>query len=263
MLKTKRRRWLLVAALFFLAAFGVAIAQIVTAQGEEASGVRHILRTNASGELITAVPSTATEVEGSITDGAAAGTQKPVSIGGVDGPGNVQRMLIDTTGRLMVMASPAYPVHIEGTTGVGNPPGGQEPVTIAGIDTAGNIERLLTSPAGELHTLNAGFSCSLSAPISTAGAGTTQIIALAGTTVIRICHISLSWDAAVDWRIVRGTGANCATGTVNMTDDYRNITAIGLDFGAEAALRGGAGSAVCMTQTGAGNSGGVVSYAQF
>jgi len=50
MLKTNRRRWLLAAALFFLTAVGLAIAQIVTAQGEEASGVRHIIRTNALGD---------------------------------------------------------------------------------------------------------------------------------------------------------------------------------------------------------------------
>ena len=252
MLRTRRRRWLLACALFFLAvAVPIAIAQIVTAQGEEASGVRHIIRTNASGELITAPGATATQVEGT-TANAAAFSDNPLVIGGRDGGGDARLLFVATDGQL--------------------PLGWAVP----GADTVNNAAQgLLRNAAGTTlflgmfqysfngATWDRQFVCSESAPIATAGAGTTQIIALNGTTVIRICHISLSWDAAVDFRLVRGTGANCGTGTANLTADYQNTTAVALDFGVDAALRATAGDAVCMTQTGVGNSGGVVIYAQF
>lgn len=251
MLRTKRRRWLLACAVFFLACAGVAIAQIVTAQGEDATGARHILRTNASGELITAAPGVPTEVEGTTAVGAAF-SDNPVIVGGVSPTGNAQQVVVTSVG-------------IPATT-----------LQFAALDGSSNAQQglLQTQNGTSIHlgiysflfngiTWDRHYVCAQSVPISTAGAGTSQIIALSGTTIIRICHISLSWDAAVDWRIVQGTGANCGTGTANLTADYQNITSIALDFGTDGAVRSAAGSAVCITQAGAGNSGGVVSYAQF
>ena len=173
-------------------------------------------------------------------------------VGGVDNAGDARQILTATSG---VVATGEAFAAVDGATNAG----AGLPVLGTGAGFYQPIFPMIFNGA----TWDRQFVCSLSLPISTAGGGTTQIIPLAGATVIRICHISLSWDAAVDWRIVEGTGANCVTDTADLTDDYHNITAIGLDFGAEAALRGGAGNAVCITQTGAGNSGGVVSYAQF
>lgn len=249
MLRTKRRRWLLVAALFFLAA-AAAIAQMVTAQGEEASGVRHIIRTNASGELVIAGGGVG-QVEGTTADGAAF-TDNPVVIGGVDNAGDVRQILTATSG---VVATGEALAAVDGASNAG--------AGLPVLGTGAGFYQPIFPMAFNGATWDRQFLCSESAPISTVGAGTTEIIALAGTTIIRICHISLSWDAVVDFRIVEGTGVNCADGTSNITANYLDLSAIALDMGADAALRSSAGGAICITQTGAGNSGGVITYAQF
>lgn len=247
---TRRQQWLVGGVLFFLAFAWVAIAQIVTAQGEDATGARRILRTNASGELVVAGGGGG-QVEGTTADGAAF-SDNPVVIGGVDNAGNAEQILTASSG---VIATGEAFTAIDGASNAG-----------AGLPVLGAGSGYY-QPVWPLHfngaTWDRDFVCAQSAPVSTAGAGTAQIIALSGTTVIRVCHVSLSWDAAVDFRLVYGTGANCGTGTTNMTADYQNTTALALDFGNESALRGAAGNAVCLVQTGAGNSGGVVSYAQF
>jgi hypothetical protein len=92
-------------------------------------------------------------------------------------------------------------------------------------------------------------------------AGTTEIVALAGGQTIKVCHISLSWDAVVDFKVVTGTGANCATGTTDVTGTYQNINGVALDLGSST-LDGLVANALCITQTGAANGGGVVVYAQ-
>jgi len=142
--------------------------------------------------------------------------------------------------------------------------------TIQGEDPAGVRRIVATNTSGEIITAagsgpSALSACDLHAPISSAGAGTTQIIAGVGGDVVYLCHVSLSWSSgsAVDWRIIRGTNANCAAGTANMTDDFENIDSILLDFGTGAALRTNAGDFVCFVQTNAGTAGGVVSYAIF
>lgn len=249
MFKRIRPEWLVVFAVLFLAV-AAAIAQIVTAQGEEASGVRHIVRTNASGELIVAASGTPTEVEGTTADGAAF-SDNPVVVGGVDNLGNAEQLAVSDLGILLLG------LRSDAVDGVANSEAGRL------MSTTGRFYPSTFPHLFNGTTWDRSFICSQSVPISTAGAGTTQIIALSGTTVIRICHISLSWDAAVDFRIVQGTGANCGTGTANMTADYQNTTALALDFVPESSLRSAAGNAVCITQGGAGNSGGVVSYAQF
>lgn len=63
----------------------------------------------ASGVTVTTIPPTgasATQVQGNVADGAAA-VGGPVQVGGVDGSGNVQALLVDTTGRLITSEAPA------------------------------------------------------------------------------------------------------------------------------------------------------------
>lgn len=107
------------------------------------------------------------------------------------------------------------------------------------------------------------FGCTESAAI-TITAGTTQVVALAAGEQIRICHVSLSWDATVDFNLIEGTGVNCATGPANLTGVYQDVTAVALDFEAsQSALFGTAANAVCVVQTGAANGGGVIVFGRF
>lgn len=105
-------------------------------------------------------------------------------------------------------------------------------------------------------------NCPLQAAVSLTAAGNTQIIALSGSTTIRICHLSLSAAAAEDIKVTTGTGANCATGTADVTGLYRTATALALDF-TTGPLKGAAGAAICISQSAVVNAGGVVVYAQF
>jgi hypothetical protein len=106
-------------------------------------------------------------------------------------------------------------------------------------------------------------ACPLQAAITLTAAGNTEIIPLSGSTTIRICHLSLGAAAAEDIKITRGTGANCAAATADVTGLYRAVTSLALDFEPFAALKGAAGTAICINQSGIVNAGGVVVYAQF
>lgn len=111
--------------------------------------------------------------------------------------------------------------------------------------------------------LPAGTACTLQAPFDLSGAGDTQIIALSGSTTIYICHLSFSTTAAEDIKVTRGTGANCATGTANVTGLYKSIQSASLEFGATSPLKGAAAGAICLNQSVAQATGGTVIYAQF
>jgi len=109
------------------------------------------------------------------------------------------------------------------------------------------------------------FNCTQSAPISftAGGAGSTQIVALGTSQVIRVCHVSFAGTVAVNAKLVYGTGANCVTAPADVTGPYQNVLSLALDFGSAGALRTPAGQALCLNVSGAVTVGGVVSYAQF
>lgn len=112
-------------------------------------------------------------------------------------------------------------------------------------------------------TWDRDFACTNQALFNLSGVGDTQIIAASGATVIRICHISMSTVAPEDIKITQGTGVNCATGPADLTGLYKSVTAIALDFQPTAALRSAASQAVCINQSVAQATGGVVVYAQY
>lgn len=64
----------------------------------------------------------------------------------------------------------------------------------------------------------------LSAPIAITTATTTQLVALSGSLTIYVCNFELTISQVVTTantlRFVYGTGANCGTGTVNLTGDF-------------------------------------------
>jgi len=104
-------------------------------------------------------------------------------------------------------------------------------------------------------------SCTLSRTISLAGAGSTEIVPLVANKRIYICHVSLSTTASEDIKLVQGTGANCAGAPSDLTGVYKSVLAIALDlFGM---LKTGSGQALCVNQSAAQVTGGVVIYAQY
>lgn len=189
--------------------------------------------------------------QGTAADGAAA-VGNPVQVGGVDTAGNAQRLLVNASG---VAAS------VNQTTGV---------------DTYGNtLLGLLVDDSGASAMLGmASFvfdganwrrqlACTSRANITLSGSGSTQIVAASGATRIRVCHISISFASAVNFKLVEGTGANCATGPADITGLYNQIDSIALDFGSSSPLRSSASQALCANQSAAVAAGGVIVYAQY
>ena len=125
----------------------------------------------------------------------------------------------------------------------------------SGSPTTSNV----FSPTGE-----AEFNCNNRANIAVSASGNTQIIAApSGVQAIRICHISISFQAMVDISFTQGTGVNCATNNFALTGTYEDVLTFAPGLGAEAALRVTGGSAFCINLGTAVTGGGVIIYAQF
>jgi hypothetical protein len=110
-------------------------------------------------------------------------------------------------------------------------------------------------------TWDRNFVCTQSAPITLSGSGNTQVIGLSGSTIVRICHVSLATGTPENIKITQGTGSNCGSSTADVTGFYQNVTSIALDFGGS--VRNSAGFAICINQSAAQTTGGVISYAQY
>lgn len=167
-----------------------------------------------------------------------------VLLGGLTGAGTVRGMVYGF--RTSDAASVGAVSQVEGEEATG---------------AAATTNPLMEGLINDAGTIEYGFVCDLSTDFDIT-AGTTQVIALAAGDIIRLCHISVSWDAVVDFAVVEGTGANCGTGQNNLTGTYQNIDGIALDYASRGALRGAAAQALCITQTGAANGGGSVTYQQ-
>lgn len=108
------------------------------------------------------------------------------------------------------------------------------------------------------------FTCPNSAVVSATAGATTQIVALSGSTNIRVCSIVLTISASGTAQFVSGTGTNCATGTANLTGAMSLATAtpLALSSGNGSLLRAGASNALCLAAV-TGNVTGFVTYAQY
>lgn len=164
-------------------------------------------------------------------------TGNPVQIAGWDGV-DIRRILTDTSGR-SIMTGPAA----QGAAVAGNP------IVVAQRDSSGNVQT--------------EFQCDQQAAFDLTGSGNTEIVPLTGGQTIRVCHVSLAAASALDLRFTRGTGTNCGTGTANVSGLYRNITALALDPTNKAPMRSASGEALCINQSAAVNSGGIVIFAKF
>jgi len=148
-------------------------------------------------------------------------------------------------------------------------PSASAPVQVAGVDVSGNVQQVRVDAFGRpvaIKSTQAGtllYPCTNSAAINLTASGNTQIIAASGSTAIHICHISLAATSSVNLQLVTGTGANCATGAANLTGVYIGTLGFALDFGDWAQLTGGASQALCLNQSAAVVTGGVILYAQY
>lgn len=109
------------------------------------------------------------------------------------------------------------------------------------------------------------LSCPNSAVINVTAASTTQIVALVAAQTIRICSFAISMSAAGTAKFVYGTGANCGTGTTDLTGAMTLATGSPLALnsgGGGALLRTASANALCVTAV-TGNVVGFVNYAQF
>lgn len=167
-----------------------------------------------------------------------ASTKSPVQVAGNDGT-DVQFIKTDTSGRTQSVGGAA----------VGASPSGS-PVPIAELDGS---DKIITPTIG---TKSAAILVS-------AASGENQIIALSGTTVIRISHISVGMSTAATVSIDVGTGSNCAGSTAMIWGPYpSNTTGFSLDL-EPSVLAVPAGYAVCLNFGATVTAGGGVTYAQY
>lgn len=161
------------------------------------------------------------------------------------------------------------PLPVEGCGPVGMAPA-CDPVVVGAVDQNGAVRIPLASTAGALAaslftgaTYETDFTCASQAAVALTASGLTQIVALTAAQVIRVCHVSMAGDAAVNVKFSTGTGSNCGTGTADLTGLYYGINTLALDFSNHAALRVPSGQALCVSLSGAANWGGVIVYAKY
>lgn len=112
------------------------------------------------------------------------------------------------------------------------------------------------------HALITQGQCASFASISVTAGNTTQIIALSGTTTVRVCNITLSTSLTGSFTMLSGTGSNCATpanssGAIPIT----TATPYTIGDGAAPIYRGSAGGEFCVTAV-TGNVTGYMMYTQ-
>jgi hypothetical protein len=179
----------------------------------------------------------------------------PVLTGGRDSASNVEAILTNTNGAILPAGQ-----------NVGLADAGSNTVTVpASNNGLASAQQIATPYPYRFNgtTWDREFACTNRAVFNLSGAGDTQIIAASGSTVVRICHISLSTTPPEDIKITQGTGVNCATGPADLTGLYKQVTALAFDFGNVGALRSSASQAICINQSLAQATGGVVIYAQY
>lgn len=114
-------------------------------------------------------------------------------------------------------------------------------------------------------TWDRSFICPNSKDTTLSGTGLNQLVALSGSTVIRICKVLVTsasgGNPAVNtFTMSYGTGSNCAAGT---TELFQAAGVTGLDSDFAGALRGASANAVCLSESVANSDHVTITYAQF
>lgn len=264
-MKNPVTRALMALAIVLCLAPAPALAQIAQAyQSTVSNRVVNIPVTPTNPLPVTAGTGTsATQVQGNVASGAADGSTLPVKIGGrfntiiptvTDG----QRVDLQATNRGILMS------NLVGAGGSGVADTGS-----AGTDSLASANNgLLVNSRDYLSngsSWDRAFTCTSSAVVNVTAAATTQIVALSGSTQVRVCSIAISMSAAGTAKFVYGTGANCVTGTTDLTAAFTLATGTPLQISAPSGgslFRGAAANALCVTAV-TGNVVGFITYAQF
>ena len=107
------------------------------------------------------------------------------------------------------------------------------------------------------------FYCNQQAQVTVTAGATTQIVALSGSTVIRVCSIHIGISATGTYSFVQGTGSNCATGTATIIPATSLITGNVVTANDQGGLfQSGSGNALCIAAV-TGNVQAFVRYAQY
>jgi hypothetical protein len=128
----------------------------------------------------------------------------------------------------------------------------------AGLSTASQTQVFNGSTWDNAFTCTSQFSATVTA------AATTQLVALSGSTNIRVCSYQVGIATTGTFKFVSGTGSNCGTGTADLTP-ATNLTAgnvVAVSAGNNSIFRAGASNALCLAAV-TGNVQVFVSYAQF
>jgi hypothetical protein len=207
-------------------------------------GFVHEVQTDSNGRVIVA---------GISAPNAAIGGN-PVPIGVRDNAGNAQYAASDTFGDLV----PAGLATAQ-ADGASNTP----TVPSVGPAAAGVASTVRTYPYHfNGSTWDRQFVCSNQARTLLTDGTRTQLVALAASQIIRVCHIHVTTTAVEDITISYGTGSACGTGTTTI-DKYLSVQSFAMDFQPTAALRTIASNALCITQSGTQNAEVTVIYAIF
>lgn len=192
-------------------------------------------------------------VGGPGADGAAA-VGNPLQGGGVDFNGATQAFAVNTVGGLAV----SWRDGTAGSDGQGQISG---PVT--------NGEQAMRPGSAATYAFNGAswdrtFTCNSSAVVNVTAGNTTEIVALSGSTVIRVCSVAISMSAAGTAQFIYGTGSNCAGSPANITGAIPLATGTPLAWGGGSGsiFRGAAANALCVAAV-TGNVVGVISYARY
>lgn len=213
-----------------------------------------------------AAPSAVVEsVQGGVASGAA-DSGNPVKVGCVflnarPGPssGNRQDSQCDNQGDQYVINPATSLSSADAIANTAAKPACATAAGVIGICYASTVPFVFNG-----STWDRQFTCTSQATISVTAGSTTQIVALSGTTVIRVCNFTVSLSLAGTVSVLTGTGTNCGTPTTV-------IPAMSLATGTPmsiqgpsggSAFRGSAGGEICVTAA-TGNAVGYLTYAQY
>lgn len=266
---------LLIAALLVLVPAYVAAQSTYPAPGGQTVPGALNMCLNASNQAVACSATTPVPV----TTGTATGSNNVIATGNVPGGATDQ----DNPVKVGCLYNTTAPTYANGQrTDCQTGTRGSINVTLmdkdsaTGINTStDNADAAVASGAPKLATVGRGttfngstwdrdFTCPNTAPINITAGTTGQVIALSGSTVIRVCSFAVSLATAGTVSFLYGTGSTCGTGTTGI------MSAMTLGSGVPFALsgargsvfRGAAANAVCVSAV-TGSAVGWMTYAQF
>lgn len=154
------------------------------------------------------------QVQGTAADGAAA-VGNPVQAGGVDGSGNAQALLTDTSGRQVVVGAAA-----DGAAAAGNP------VQVGGVDPSGNAQAVNVTAGGELSVAGTVTQGDGAANISW-GTPLANGVVRVGWITGPLHFNGTSWDRVRNNQEATALASAARTATTN-SSDITNHNAVGI-----------------------------------